>query len=558
MRHLSVFSRLGLILALLFAVLASISAGQVWQLRQTILQERQDKLRDMTTSVVRLAKTYDEEVKAGRLTLEQAQEAAKRAIRAMRWGDGDYYGVYAFDGLTLVHGNPKNEGVMRLDAKDPAGKLIVKDLIDVARQGGGLTSYQVPRAGGGKPQPKIAYAAAYEPWQWAVQAGVYVDDVDARVYEETLLIGGILLLALLLSGGIAVLIGRGITRPLALLCGTMDRLAGGDKEVDVPFAERRNEIGRIARAVEVFKASMVEADRLRAEQVEAEARAAAEQRAALIRVADGFETSVGGIVRAVASASTEMEQTTKSMAASVAETNEQASAVAAASTEASANVQTVASASEELSASIGEIGQQVSRSAQIAGQAVEEARRTNDTVESLSRAAQKIGDVIQLIQEIAAQTNLLALNATIEAARAGEAGKGFAVVASEVKSLATQTAKATEEIGQQIEAIQSSTGDAVSAIRSIGGTITELNQIATTIAAAVEEQGAATQEIARNVQEAAKGTSDVSRSIVGVTRASGEVGQAVDQTLAAAGELSEQAEGLRREVDGFLATVRAA
>jgi methyl-accepting chemotaxis protein len=246
------------------------------------------------------------------------------------------------------------------------------------------------------------------------------------------------------------------------------------------------------------------------------------------------------------------------MSATAEETERQSTAVAAASDQATANVQTVAAASEELSGSIAEIGRQVADSARIAGLAVEEANRTNGQVTALSEAAQKVGDVIRMINDIASQTNLLALNATIEAARAGEAGKGFAVVASEVKSLANQTARATEEIASQIEAIQAATTDTVEAIQRIGGTIGQISEISATIAAAVEQQGAATQEIARNVTEAATGTADVSSNIATVTRAAGETGAAASQVLSAAGELSQQGETLSAEVARFLQNIRAA
>ena len=276
-----------------------------------------------------------------------------------------------------------------------------------------------------------------------------------------------------------------------------------------------------------------------------------------VQLADSFEKNIGGIVDVVSSASTEMLSTSESMAGTAEETSTQATSVAAAAEQASTNVQTAASAAEELSASVGEIGRQVEESTKITASAVEEARRTNQTVQGLSEASQKIGEVVNLISDIAGQTNLLALNATIEAARAGEAGKGFAVVASEVKSLANQTAKATEEIGAQISTLQTVTTDAAGAIEGIGKTIDTISEIATTIAAAVEEQNAATGEIANNVQEAAKGTQDVTANIQGVTQASQEAGVSARQVQDAAGELSTQSESLREEVDKFLLEVRS-
>ena len=272
----------------------------------------------------------------------------------------------------------------------------------------------------------------------------------------------------------------------------------------------------------------------------------------------GIARRVREVVDAVAASSTELRSTAESMSTTAEQTNRQSASVAAAAEEASQNVQTVASAAEELSSSINEISGQVSQSASIARKAVEDAQRTNQTVQSLAEAAQKIGDVVNLINDIASQTNLLALNATIEAARAGEAGKGFAVVASEVKSLATQTATATEEIGTQIASMQSVTHEAVSAIQGITETIGKINEIAGSIAAAVEEQGAATQEIARNVQEASKGTADVSQNIVGVTTAAQETGRASEDLLGASGELAKQGEALRSEIETFMKKIGAA
>jgi methyl-accepting chemotaxis protein len=373
-------------------------------------------------------------------------------------------------------------------------------------------------------------------------------------------------LVMMLVAGLGVVAGlglawivsqSGVVKPIRRIVEALGRLAKGDLDVEVYGADRKDEVGDIAKTMQVFKDTALEARRMAAD--EAEARAERERRAAKVdELTRDFDKAVSGVLESVASATNELQATAGSMSATAEETSRQSVAVAAASEQASSNVQTVASAAEELSASIGEISRQVQQSAQVAGKAAEDASRTNGTVKSLAEAAQKIGEVVNLINDIASQTNLLALNATIEAARAGEAGKGFAVVASEVKSLANQTAKATEEIGAQISAMQSVTGEAVGAISAIGTTIGEINQIATAIASAVEEQGAATQEIARNVQQAAAGTQQVSANIAGVQQAASDTGAASQQVLGASGELARQSETLRRQVDDFLAGVKAA
>jgi methyl-accepting chemotaxis protein len=366
-------------------------------------------------------------------------------------------------------------------------------------------------------------------------------------------IGGLLVGAVL-----AWLIGRGISRPIVSLTAAMTTLAGGNKTVEIPGVGRKDEIGQMADTVAVFKTSMMEADQLRADNERHKAEAEVERKAGLMRLADGFEAGIKGVVNSIASQATEMQSSAQSLSHTAEEATQQATTVAASVEEASVNVQTVASSAEELSTSVLEIGRQVEQSSKIAGQAVIEADKTNASVEGLNKTAQRIGEVVQLIETIASQTNLLALNATIEAARAGDAGKGFAVVASEVKSLANQTAKATEEIRAQIGDIQGATGQTVEAIHSIGATIRQMSEIATTIASAVEEQGAATREIASNVHQAAQGTRDIATNIEGVSRAATDTGSAATQVLSAAGELSKQSETLRRDVDEFLATVRAA
>ena len=355
------------------------------------------------------------------------------------------------------------------------------------------------------------------------------------------------------------LVGQfGIVKPIVLLKAVMEALAGNDLKAHVPGTDRRDEVGDMARTVEVFKKNGLEVERMRAEQQMAEKRNAEQRKADMIKLADDFEGAVGEIIETVSSASTELEASAGTLTATAVRSQELASTVAGASEEASTNVQSVASATEELSSSVNEISRQVQESARMAHEAVDQARKTNDRVSELSKAAARIGDVVELINTIAGQTNLLALNATIEAARAGEAGRGFAVVASEVKALAEQTAKATGEIGQQIGSIQAATHDSVGAIKEISGTIEKLSEISATIASAVEEQGAATQEISRNVQQAAQGTMQVSSNITDVQHGASETGSASSQVLSAAQSLSSDSNRLKLEVGKFLNSVRAA
>jgi len=351
----------------------------------------------------------------------------------------------------------------------------------------------------------------------------------------------------------------GVSRPIARLNDAMDQMGKGNLDIEVPGAGRSDEIGDMAKAVTVIRENAArEALAKEEEDKREEAERVAQRQARMAQLADEFESAVGDIVETVSSAANELEASAATLSQSDDTTQKLTTVVAEASEDASGNVQSVATATEEMAGSIGEIGRQVQESSRIAGEAVKQAQRTDTRIGALAEAAGRIGDVVKLITAIAEQTNLLALNATIEAARAGEAGKGFAVVAQEVKQLASQTAKATDEISAQIKGMQAATEESVTAIKEIGGTIGRISEIAATIAAAVEQQGAATKEIARNVQQAAQGTTQVATNITDVSRGAAETGSASTQVLGSAKSLANESNRLKLEMDKFLDTVRAA
>jgi methyl-accepting chemotaxis protein len=557
-------------LVILVALSAAILGGFAWTMLsvdyQVMQSERELMLRDVTDNAVSLANALQAQVQAGTITRTQAIARLHDDFDVMRFGAAkDYTFAYTADGVAVANaGNTSLEGKSLINAAGPDGRKPVAELLEIARaKGQGTLRYLWPRPvdqAGGRTDalPKLAYFQSYEPFGLVIGASIYIDDIDTafRARSSGILLG--VVLVVLLSIGITLLISRSILHPLAALGRRMDGLAAGDVHSEIDEASRTDEIGAMARTVEIFRANAIEVRRLGEERDATKAQAERDRHSAMLSLADDMDQRINSVVGEVANAAATMQDAAATLTATAEETSRQSGTVADAGQQAAINVNAVASAAEELSASINEISRQVASCSTVAVEAVTEAGRTNDTVLHLVSAGRRIGEVVALINGIASQTNLLALNATIEAARAGDAGKGFAVVASEVKALATQTARATEEIGAQIAAMQNATDQTASAIKGIQTTIQRVSEIATAIASAVEQQGAATQEIAINVQQAAARTDIVSSTIGHVSAAAHQTGEAAEQLLGAAGALSGQARQLSEDVGSFLSTLRAA
>lgn len=558
--NLRISFKLTIMVALSIVGAVAVAAVGLSALKNNLMEDRKAKLRELVLLAQQVVDLdYQASRKAG-LSEAETLKRSKDLLRSLRYDETKVFFVLDRQGVVAANANPKLEGMSLLKASDSNGVFYTQEALNLVHKGpgSGFVSYRFKPPGTDVEQPSIAFATGFKPLEWVIGSSILVDDVDTIFWMQVKNAGAVIAIVLLLTVGLSFLLGRGIVKPILEMTVAMRRLAGGDSGTDIPALQRGDEVGAMAQSVQVFKESMLETARLRGEQDVLKERAEAEKKAIMDKMADGFELGVRASLDTLYSSASGMRTTSASMSAAAGTASSQATTVAAAAQEATLNVQTVAAATEQLSSSVTEISRQVSQSTAIASKAVEEANRTNGTVQGLAAAAAKIGDVVKLISDIASQTNLLALNATIEAARAGEAGKGFAVVANEVKSLASQTAKATEEISTQVSAMQNATDDAVHAIERIGGTISSVNEITMAIASAVEEQGAATQEIARNVQRAAERTGQVSHNIVGVNQAASETGAAAGQVLQSVDKLMHQSGALRADVDSFLADIRAA
>ncbi|HEY1932498.1 MAG TPA: methyl-accepting chemotaxis protein [Acetobacteraceae bacterium] len=546
--HLHLRTKLAILMVLSGLVLIVSIGVSASLLHQRMRSDRIDKLHAAADMAIGLAQSLENQVRAHKLTRDQALEQFRGAAHAMLFDDGQGYIVaQTLDNRIIVHGAlPKLDNTLS-GAKAADGTSLTSIIVAALRNADrGVVAYGFARPGETQIQPKVAYVARFAPWNLVFTVGAYTADLDTAFHAilwELIGIGAAILLVTLL---VAWLIEHDITQSLGALNSVMTRLTHGELHVAIPGTERRDEVGSMANAVAVFKNGLQEAERLRADQEAERVRAQAGRVAALVSMAETIEAEVHDAITDVGRQTTAMATAANSMKASANRTGTSADGAAAAAGQALANAQTVASAAEELAASIREIGGQVDQSARIVGQAVTAGRTARKTIEALNEEVGNIGRVADMIGDIAAKTNLLALNATIEAARAGEAGKGFAVVASEVKQLATQTARSTEEIGRHIGEVRNATNASVAAVRQIEATIEQVNAIAGSIAAAVEQQSAATAEIAHTVAETAAAANQMTERTAEVSAEANTTGKEAVGVLGSTAALSDTVGGLQR------------
>ncbi|GEO80048.1 methyl-accepting chemotaxis protein [Pararhodospirillum oryzae] len=538
-----------------FLITALIALGT---LRTMLVEDRIDKMDSLVDTSLSILKTYDDRATAGQITRAEAQAQAVALLRDLRYDGAEYFFIYDQNGICkLSPGHAEREGNNALDTRDVNGFPFIKALIDAGKAGGGPVFYRYQRKAGAEPADKISYAQYYEPWGWMIGTGIYIDDIQSVFLAKALQFALIVALVIAVAVGFALVIARSIVRPLRGLTEVTTRLARQEYDTEVPETRRADEIGSLASSIRTLRDAARESETLRQAQETAKQHAEEERRQRAQSMASSFEASVKNVSDAIAASAGHLDNAAQRLSRVAETTTAQTQSVVRAADDTSADVEAMTSVSEQLSASINDINRHVKASSQAIAAAVEESERTDRLVQGLAQAAGRIGDVITLINQIASQTNLLALNATIEAARAGEAGKGFAVVAGEVKHLASQTARATDEIAGQIGTVQTATSEAVGAIRSISETIGRIDEIGTAISAAVDEQHRAMTDISRSITAVSGGNQTMNATLGNLRTEINGIAETSSAVQAASRDLSDRSRGLDREVATFLKTIGA-
>ncbi len=556
---LTIVVKLSLIVAAAFAGITAVTAYTLFDINNVMFADRQAK----TKAVVELAHStvasFERQAREGAISEDAAKSAALSALKAMRYEGNEYIWINDMAPAMVMHPiKPELDGKDLSKNADPAGKLLFIEFVNAVKtKGEGFVDYLWPKPGFDQPVRKISFVKGFQPWGWVIGSGIYLDDAEAAFRAKALISGLIVALITLAVIALSMLVARNTSRPIIVATHEMENLAKGDTSFEIHGRDRKDEVGQMAAAIQIFKDSLLHKavleEQIKAEAAKEHARVA-RQEASIMR----FEERVTQLLRKVSATVEHVHSASDRLVSTAQGSSERTSAVRAVTEQASANMQAVAGATEQLGTSAEDIARRVSETSDITQEAVNGIQQADGTVAGLAGAASRIGEIVSLINDIASQTNLLALNATIEAARAGEAGKGFAVVAGEVKNLANQTAKATGEITSQINEIQAATQEAVEAIKTVGSTVGQVNTVVATIEEAVGAQTQATREILRNIEEAAQGNGEVARHISDVSEAANDTGSMAQGMFKAADELMSEAETLKSEVEQFLIEVRAA